>query len=314
MRKRSRWERTLHAQPVDRPPVMLWRHWPGDDETAGALAAITLRFQQIFDWDVLILSPANDYPVQDYDEHPRRAPDHRGLRPPHLVVTNPEDWEKITPLPIDRGTLGMTVHAAHLVRHGVGPSLPLLHVLYSPWIQAYTLAGTALLRHLTQAQEQVKRSLHVLQENTLRLMERLFQKGIDGILYVVDRCGVSSEMYAQVALPFDQSLVRAARERGYVLLHVHDSPENTPAIQNLPVHAVGWHELPTSPVDLPLMAGPSPHDLAHASPMRILRHLRQMIRSRAKHPLIVMPMCVTELTTPTVNIRALRAAVELKER
>ena len=30
--KRKRLEATIAGEAVDRPPVALWRHWPGDDQ------------------------------------------------------------------------------------------------------------------------------------------------------------------------------------------------------------------------------------------------------------------------------------------
>ena len=42
MDKRQRLEATFAGQPVDRPAVALWRHWPGDDQHAEDLARATL--------------------------------------------------------------------------------------------------------------------------------------------------------------------------------------------------------------------------------------------------------------------------------
>jgi uroporphyrinogen-III decarboxylase len=38
MDKRERLQRTIAGEPVDRPPVALWRHWPVDDQTPEGLA------------------------------------------------------------------------------------------------------------------------------------------------------------------------------------------------------------------------------------------------------------------------------------
>ena len=43
--KRKRLEATINGQQPDRPPVALWRHWPGDDQQADALAAAHLKWQ-----------------------------------------------------------------------------------------------------------------------------------------------------------------------------------------------------------------------------------------------------------------------------
>ena len=41
--KRRRVEAAIAGKAVDRLPVALWRHWPGDDQDAAALAAAHLK-------------------------------------------------------------------------------------------------------------------------------------------------------------------------------------------------------------------------------------------------------------------------------
>ena len=59
MRKRERLERAIAGEPVDRVPVALWRHFPGDDQRAADLARSAVDFQREFDWDFVRVMPAN---------------------------------------------------------------------------------------------------------------------------------------------------------------------------------------------------------------------------------------------------------------
>ena len=45
MQKRERLERAIAGEAVDRVPVALWRHWPGDDQRYTDLARSTIDFQ-----------------------------------------------------------------------------------------------------------------------------------------------------------------------------------------------------------------------------------------------------------------------------
>ncbi|MCZ7669995.1 MAG: uroporphyrinogen decarboxylase family protein [Chloroflexi bacterium] len=51
--KRKRLEAVIAGEKPDRIPVALWRHWPGDDQDAQALAAAHLQWQTQYDWDLL---------------------------------------------------------------------------------------------------------------------------------------------------------------------------------------------------------------------------------------------------------------------
>ena len=64
--KRTRLEAAIAGEPVDRLPVALWRHWPGDDQDAAALATAHLKWQAEYDWDLLKVGPASSYSVADW--------------------------------------------------------------------------------------------------------------------------------------------------------------------------------------------------------------------------------------------------------
>ena len=64
--KRKRLEAIVNGERPDRPPVALWRHWPGDDQDAAALAAAQLKWQSDYDWDLVKVSPASSYCLVDW--------------------------------------------------------------------------------------------------------------------------------------------------------------------------------------------------------------------------------------------------------
>ena len=50
----------------DRVPVALWKHFPGDDQDAGKLAARTLEWQRTWDFDLVKFMPSGTYGVEDW--------------------------------------------------------------------------------------------------------------------------------------------------------------------------------------------------------------------------------------------------------
>jgi uroporphyrinogen decarboxylase len=66
MDKRERLDNTLLGRPVDRAPVALWRHFPGDDQRSADFARAVLSFQKTYDWDFVKVTPFSAYCVADY--------------------------------------------------------------------------------------------------------------------------------------------------------------------------------------------------------------------------------------------------------
>jgi len=70
MNKRERLEAAIAGQGVDRAPVALWRHFPGDDQDPVSLAAATIAFQQRWNFDKVGLrvqsEPASEVAAQNF--------------------------------------------------------------------------------------------------------------------------------------------------------------------------------------------------------------------------------------------------------
>ena len=65
MRKRERLERSYHTgENVDRIPVALWRHWPGDDQRSADLARSVIDFQHDYNWDFIRVMPSHNFQVR----------------------------------------------------------------------------------------------------------------------------------------------------------------------------------------------------------------------------------------------------------
>ncbi|MBM3144322.1 MAG: uroporphyrinogen decarboxylase, partial [Chloroflexi bacterium] len=63
---RQRLEICLSGEKPDRPPVALWRHFPVDDQTPEGLAAATLNYQRLYDFDFVKITPASSFCLVDW--------------------------------------------------------------------------------------------------------------------------------------------------------------------------------------------------------------------------------------------------------
>src|SRR2546426_1119779 len=80
MTSRDRIRAAIAGKPVDRVPVALWRHFPGDDQRAESLAAAHVTFQKTYQWDLLKVTPASGYYGDDWGLRAGYKPNREGTR------------------------------------------------------------------------------------------------------------------------------------------------------------------------------------------------------------------------------------------
>src|SRR5258706_3425976 len=73
--KRERVEAALKGEAVDRMPVSAWRHFLAEETRPEALASVTLKHYEDFDWDWVKVNPRATYYAEawgnryDYDQY-----------------------------------------------------------------------------------------------------------------------------------------------------------------------------------------------------------------------------------------------------
>jgi uroporphyrinogen decarboxylase len=301
----------------------LWRHWPGDDQDAAALAAAHLKWQRDYDWDFLKVSPASSFAIRDWGTDDRWIGHIEGTRQhTERVIAEPDDWVKLAPLDPGQGSLAVQIEALRLVGEGVGESVPFLATVFSPLSQARNLAGEdRLLVHLRREPEAVLAGLAVIAETTRRYVEAAKATGIAGIYYAVQHTRythLTPAEYAQFGRPGDLDVLTAAGDLWLNLMHVHGVSAYLSPLADYPVQLVNWHDREDSPslregLDLfgtAVCGGVSRWAAHQESPEVALAEAADAYRQTEGRRWVLGTGCVTMVTTPTRNLRALRAFVE----
>ncbi|HEX9331036.1 MAG TPA: hypothetical protein VF896_04035, partial [Anaerolineales bacterium] len=63
---RERVQAAIKGEIIDRPPVVLWRHFPVDDQSPETLADAHLHYQQDYDFDLVKVTPASSFCLKDW--------------------------------------------------------------------------------------------------------------------------------------------------------------------------------------------------------------------------------------------------------
>ncbi|MCP5096834.1 MAG: uroporphyrinogen decarboxylase [Chloroflexi bacterium] len=323
--KQKRLEATIAGEKTDRVPVALWRHWPGDDQTAAALAAAHLKWQQDYDWDLVKVGPASSYSVADWGVKDRWVGHIEGTREyTDLPIKQPEDWQKLKPLDPKKGMLAEQIEALRLVHKNLEDGTPFIPTIFSPLTQVKHLVGKEkLMMHMRAYPELFHQALKVITESTMRFIEAAKGTGISGIFYAVQHARyplMSRGEFEEYGRFYDLQVLNEVQDLWCNLLHVHSTDLMFDLVADYPVQIVNWHDRETG---LTLAdglkqikgaaSGGVDHWTLHAdSPIDTLVEAAEAIQQANGRRLLLGTGCVAMVTTPLQNIRALREAVNIK--
>jgi len=320
--KRERLERAIAGEAVDRIPVALWQHCPGDDRTAEGLAAATLRFQRAFDLDLVKVTPASSFCLQDWGVRDEWRGNVEGTREYTVrAVHGPDDWGSLPLLDPRQGALGEQLRCLEMITGELGPQTPVVQTIFSPLAQAKNLAGgERMLLYLRRHPEQLHAGLERITASTIRFIEAAKETGIAGIFYAVQHAQyslLSEAEYMAFGRPYDLRILEAAGDLWLNLLHLHGSEVMFTAVVDYPVQVLNWHDRESGPSlaeGQRLFPGAVCGGLARwetlvrGTPEQVEAEAQDAIAQTGGRRFILGTGCVVPIVAPWGNLSAIRRA------
>ncbi|MFN2163111.1 MAG: uroporphyrinogen decarboxylase family protein [Candidatus Promineifilaceae bacterium] len=321
--KRRRLEAVIRGEKPDRPPVALWRHWPGDDQDAAALAAAHIKWQHDYDWDLLKVGPDSNYSVADWGVEDRWIGHIEGTRETtRWPVHDPQDWAGLPVLDPGRGKLAMQIEALAAVRQEVGEEVPVLATIFSPLSQAKHLAGKETLAgHLHSHPDLLHAALDTITKSTIRFIEAAKGAGIDGVYYAVQHARyplMSRAEFSEFGRSYDLRVLESAADLWLNMLHIHSTDIMFDLVADYPVPLVNWHDRESgvslreglAQISGAASGGINQWTIHQESPEQTLAEARDALEQTDGRRLVLGTGCVVMATTPLRNLRALREFAE----
>jgi len=324
MDRRERVKAALRGEPVDRPPVALWRHFPEEDQTAEGLARATAEWQRRWEWDFVKVTPTSGYPIEDWGATFAYRPNDHGTR---TLLTHPirsyEDLETLKALNVHTGVYGRELRALTLLRAELGDGVPVLETVFSPLNTAHRLMGDFFSVAMREFPTPFRSVLHTLTEVTIRFSQAALEAGADGIFFATQMAQpsiLSQEEFLAWGVPYDLDVLNAVRKHtDILLLHIHgDVIYFDPLAETYPVDAINWHAGTAKPTlaealkafDGAVVGGITEPVLVRGPVEKIRQQVLGAVAQTQGRRLIVAAGCVTPIITPEAHIAAVRAAVE----
>jgi len=323
MNKRERIHAAIRKQPVDRPPIALWRHFPGDDLDAEKFARQIVAFQTRHDFDLVKVTPAASYVAEMYGGSLTDAGNREGTRAHTRRVINAwQDWGKIEPIPLDHPVMQRERDAMQRVRQALGKDVPIMQTIFSPLSCARTLAGDRFVQDMREHPGEFQRALHALGTTMERFAFNATYAGADSLFLatqVASRDVLTPEESRAFGQRYNLTLINELRGHvEFIMLHIHGENIYYDHLFKYPAQIVNWHDRKTPPTlkegkalfDGAVAGGLDEWGVLQTTPDAIAAQIQDAIQQTDGIGLIVAAGCVIPMDTPTANIRAAREAVE----
>ena len=315
MNRRERLEAAIAGQSVDRVPVALWRHFPGDDQDPADLAAATIAFQRRWDFDFVKVTPASSFQIKDWGVQDEWQGNIEGTRHyTHCPIERAGDWRKLKALDARSGALGTQLKCLKMIVEALS-EMPVIQTVFSPLAQMKHLGGERLLIDLRQNTADFKVALEVITQTTLAFVREIASTGAAGIFYAVQHATsslLSEAEFSEFGRGYDLRILEATKDTWLNVMHLHGDNVYFDAVADYPVQVWNWHDRETGPSladGLVEITGAACGGLARdgvmlcGQPEAVRQQVADAIAQTNGRRYIVGTGCVTMIPTPEVNIR-----------
>ena len=320
---KERIQACLNNQTLDRPPVALWRHFPVDDQDPRSLADATLHFQQMYDFDIVKVTPASSFCLKDWGIEDQWMGDTEGTRRyTRRIIHSPRDWERLPILDPTAPHLAAQLDCLRFIHAELEPETPLLQTVFSPLAQAKNLSGNdTLIAHLRLYPEAVMKGLATIAETTRRFVEACLDEKIDGVFYAMQHAQASLltfDEYKTFGLPDDENVLEPAQELWCNILHLHGHDVYFSLLASLKFPIVNWHDRETFPTLTEarelfggvLCGGMRQDSLVYEAQAQVRKEAEDALQQTDGKRFILGTGCVVPVIASHGNLLAARKSVE----
>ncbi len=324
MTKEERLRAAIRGDQLDRPPVALWRHFPGDDYRPQDLSRATVAFQRRYDFDFVKVTPASSFCLADWGARDRWVGNLEGTREyTYRPIQSPDDWRKLQVLDPTQGGLGAQLQCLRLIAEELGGETPFIQTIFSPLAQAKNLVGREnLLVHLRRYPEALHAGLQTITQSIVHFIEAVIETGAAGVFYAVQHAQYSllnEEEYLTFGAPYDEQALKPAKSLWLNVLHLHGADVMFDLLADYPVQVINWHDRETKPTlaeaqkrfEGAVCGGIQQWEvMVRGDPDDARAQAADSIKQTDGRRFILGTGCVTPIVAPDSNIRAVRRTVD----
>ena len=234
MDKRQRVIAAMNNQPVDRPPVGFWFHFPAEKSLGQPCVQAHLDYYNNVDVDIAKLM------CDGYFDYPN---------PVAKAVKEPKDWYAMKPLGPDSDFIRGQVERAKAVKAGLTSDCLVLYNVFAPFSSIrFGTSDELVMKHLREDPDAILYALDVIAQDNALLCELLMTEAkVDGVYYCVqggEKNRFTPEEYRKYVSPSELKVLEHANMFSDLnVLHCcgwAGIPNNLEVWQDYPAKAINW--------------------------------------------------------------------------
>ena len=243
-------KKVFKAEPTEKVPYAIWKHFPEFDKTPEGLLKAQMDFQNKFDSDIMKISISGRAFASDFGaEIGGYDPDSGsrvGIRYP---IENLEDWENVKEIDVTKGEFGNQITAMKLIHKEVEGKIPTMMTVFSPLMVASEIDQNVVSNYRKNPQlvgEQFKKITSAMTEFTSASLDA----GVDGIFLATQHFNDRLTDKERIELefkPMDTLIKKTLKKQNFAVLHLHGVNPDYEMATKLPIDAINWHDQQTPP-------------------------------------------------------------------
>ncbi len=243
-------KKAFKAEPTERLPYAIWKHFPEFDKSPEGLLKAHVKFQEEFDSDIMKISISGRAFSSDFGtELGGYDPDSGSRICLKYPIEKLEDWENIKQIDVTNGEFGNQIKAMKLISREVEGKVPTMMTVFSPFMVASQI-DKDVISHFRKDPEFVGEQFKILVSAMTEFTKASIDSGADGIFLATQHFNDNLNDKERVELEFNpmKSLItKTIKNHNFVVLHLHGDLPDFELATKLPVDAINWHDQQTSP-------------------------------------------------------------------
>ena len=243
-------KKAFKAEPTERVPYAVWKHFPEFDKSPEGLLKAQMKFQNKFDSDIMKISIsgrafASDFGVKlgGYD------PDSGSRICLKYAIEILKYWKNIEEIDVRNGEFGNQIKVMELISQETESKVPTMMTIFSPFMVASQIDEN-VISHYRKDPELVEEQFKMIISAMTDFTKASLDAGADGIFLATQHFNNSLNDKERVALEFNpmKSLItKTIKNHNFVVLHLHGDHPDFELATKLSVDAINWHDQQTEP-------------------------------------------------------------------
>lgn len=243
-------KKALKAEPTERVPYAIWKHFPEFDKSPEGLLRAQMIFQNKFDSDIMKISISGRAFASDFGaELGGYDPDSGsriGVKYPIEVL---EDWWKVKKIDVTKGEFGKQIKAMGLIHREVEGKIPTMMTVFSPLMVASEIDRN-IVSHYRKDSKVVGEQFKIIVSAMTDFANASLDAGADGIFLATQHFNDKLTFEERRELefkPMNSLIKKTIKKNNFVVLHLHGDKPDYKLATELPIDAINWHDQQTTP-------------------------------------------------------------------